>query len=256
MSGSHRDRLDAQADSLERLGADRADRAALDTVSRALKLPLAHTGPVAEGSKVQLGRFVISDAGVWAFQAKVGATSPVIEAPTAFYIFRLDSLKPAGVPPLSEIRSSVMAVARSEKKTGLGRKTAEEYLKRVKDGSTLAAAAESMKLPHKEFGPFTRVNPPLDDPLVVGTAFGLDSGQVSPILDTDKGIYVIKVVEHDKADSAAFVKQLDEFRPKMIQLARQDRVRSYLGALRDGAKVVDNRKKVLQSTQAQQAPTS
>ncbi len=111
-----------------------------------------------------------------------------------------------------------------------------------------------MKLPHKEFGPFSRVNPPLDDPVVVGTAFGLEVGQRSPIIDTKQGIYILKVLEHTKADSAKFVKELDDFRPKMIQQARQDRVRSYLSALRDAAKVVDNRKKVLQSTQA--APTT
>lgn len=254
VAGSHRDQLDAQADSLERLGADRTDRAALDTVSRALKLPVGHTGPVQEGTKVQLGRLVIPDAGVWAFQAKPGATSPVIDAPVAFYVFRLDSVRPAGVPPLSEIRSSVIGVARSDKKLELGRKVAQDYLKLLEAGRSLASAADSMKLPHKEFGPFARVNPPLDDPVVVGTAFGLEVGKLSPVLDTPKGIYVFKVLEHTKADSAEFVKELDQFRPQMVQLARQDRVRSYLGALRDAAKVVDNRKKVLQATQGQQAP--
>ncbi len=98
VAGAHRDKLDAQADSLERLGADRSDRAALDTVAHALKLPIGHTGPVQENTKVQLGQLVVPDAGVWAFTAKPGATSPVIESTIAFYIFRLDSLKPAGVP--------------------------------------------------------------------------------------------------------------------------------------------------------------
>ncbi|MGH7499456.1 MAG: peptidylprolyl isomerase, partial [Gemmatimonadales bacterium] len=256
VSGSHRDLLDAQADSLERLGADRADRAALDTVSQALKLPLGHTGPVQEGTKVQLGQLVIPDAGVWAFQAKAGATSTVIESSIAFYVFRLDSLKPAGVPPLSEIRTAVASLAGADKKRALGRKVAEDYLKRVEAGSSLAAAADSMKLAHKEFGPFTRVNPPLDDPAVVGTAFGLEVGQLSPLLDTKQGLYVLKVLEHTKADSAAFVKDLDQLRPQMIQLARQDRVRSYLTALREAANVVDNRKKVLQTNQGQQLPTS
>ena len=256
VAGSHRDRLDAQADSLERLGADRTDRAALDTVSQALKLPLGHTGPVQEGTKVQLGQLVVPDAGVWAFQAKPGATSPVIESTIAFYVFRLDSVKPAGVPPLSEIRTAVASVARADKKRDLGKKVAEDYLKRVEAGSSLGAAADSMKLAHKEFGPFTRVNPPLDDPAVVGTAFGLEVGQQSPLLDTKQGLYVMKVLEHTNADSVAFVKELDQLRPQMIQLARQDRVRSYLTALRDAANVVDNRKKVLQTSQGRQLPTS
>ncbi len=262
VAGAHRDRLDAQADSLERLGAERTDPAALDTVSRALELPLGHSGAVQEGTKVQLGLLVVPDAGVWAFQSEPGSTSPVIESPVAFYVFRLDSLRPEGVPPLPEIRSSVAAQARAEKKIDLGRKVAQDFVKRMESGSTLAEAADALKLPHKEFGPFARVNPPLDDPVVVGTAFGLEVGQRSPLLDTKKGMYVLRVIEHTRADSAVFLKGLDQYRPQMIRLAQQDRVRNYLDGLRAAAKIVDDRKQVLRAQQGQpgqqgqQVPTS
>src|ERR671910_3011626 len=68
VTGAHRDQLDAQADTLEQLGAERTDPAALDTVARALKLRIGRTAPVQQGSKVQLGNLVVPDAGVWAFQ--------------------------------------------------------------------------------------------------------------------------------------------------------------------------------------------
>ena len=253
VAGAHRDRLDAQADSLEKLGAEKSDPAALDTVAHALKLPVGKTGPVQEGTKVQVGNLVVPDAGVWAFTAKKGQTSPVIETSTAYYLFRLDSLQPAGVPPVGQIRDVVAYQTRTEKKQERGREIARDFLKRVEKEGSLQTVAESMKLPYKEFGPFPRVNPPLDDPVVVGTAFGLDVGQQSGLIDTKQGIYVLKVLEHTKADSAAFVKDLDNYRPRMINLARQDRVRNYLEALRQAAKVVDDRKKVLQQTAA---PTS
>ena len=129
---------------------------------------------------------------------------------------------------------------------------ARDYEKRLEAGGTLAAVADSLKLPNKEFGPFSRINPPLTDPVVVGTAFGLDVGKRSGMLDTKDGIYFIQVLEHTKADSAAFVKDLDTYRSRMINLARQDRVRSYLEALRQAAKVVDDRKEVLR----QQGPAT
>ena len=252
VAGAHRDELDAKADSLERLGADHTDPAALDTVARALKLPIGKSGPVQEGTRVQLGRLVVPDAGVWAFQSKPGATSPVIEADIAYYVFRLDSLQPEGVPPLAQIRSAVEYSARNDKKVVLGRKKAQDYLKRVDSGTSLADAAAAMKVPNQEFGPFSRINPPLTNPVVVGTAFGLDSGQRSGLLDTKEGIYVLQTLEHTKADSAKFVKELDDYRAKMINLARQERVRSYLSALREAAKVVDDRKKVLRTAPAGQ----
>jgi len=251
VAGAHRDLLDAQADSLEKLGADKSDPAALDTVARALHLPVGKTGPVQEGTKVQVGNLVVPDAGVWASTARKGQTSPVIETSIAYYVFRVDSLQPAGVPPLGQIRDVVAFQARAEKKLERGREIAREFYQRVQAGGALQAVADSMKLPYKEFGPFPRVNPPVDDPIVVGTAFGLDSGKVSPLLDTKQGIYVLKVLQHTKADSAAFVKDLDAYRARMINLARQDRVRNYLEALRQAAKVQDDRKKVLQQTTGQ-----
>jgi peptidyl-prolyl cis-trans isomerase D len=254
VAGEHRDRLDAEADSLEKLGAEKSDPAALDTVARALKLKVGRTMPVQEGTRVQLGTLVVPDAGVWAFTAKPGQTGPVVETELAYYIFRLDSLKPAGVPPLKDIRDAVAGQARVEKKLGQARKVALDYQKRIEAGGTLAAVADSLKLPHKEFGPFTRVNPPLTDPMVVGTAFGLDVGKHSGMLETKDGIYFLQVLEHTKADSAAFVKDLDTYRSRMINLARQDRVRSYLQALRESAKVVDDRKEVLRQQQGTPPP--
>jgi hypothetical protein len=103
-TGAHRDRLDAEAEVLEALGAERMDPAALDTVARALNLPVARTTPVQKGSRVQLGLQVIPDAGTWAFQAKPGEISPVIETPFAYYLFRLDSAQTEQVPTLGEVR--------------------------------------------------------------------------------------------------------------------------------------------------------
>jgi peptidyl-prolyl cis-trans isomerase D len=254
VTGAHRDQLDAQADSLERLGAEHTDPAALDTVARALGLPIGKAAPVQQGSKVQLGPMVIPDAGVWAFQNKQGHTSPVIETSYAYYVFRLDSLQDAGVPPLSAVRTAVVREAREQKKWEQARALAKDYLKRLEGGSSMAQAAAAMKLPHKEFGPFSRINPPLTNPVVVGAAFGLDTGKRSGILDTKDGIYVLENLQHVKADSAAFAKGLNEYRARIISLARQERVRNYITALRKAAKIVDNREKVLQTGPAQPPP--
>jgi parvulin-like peptidyl-prolyl isomerase len=219
----------------------------LDTVSKALSLPIGRTGGVQEGPRVQVGNLVVPDAGAWAFGgSKPGATSPVIETSFAFYIFRLDSMQAAGVPPLAQVRPAVEYALRSDKKKALAKPKAEEYMKRLEKGESMAEAAKAMNLPHREFGPFTRVNPPLTDPMVVGTAFGLEKGQRSGLLDTPDGLYVMESLEKVPADSAKFVKELDEYRTKMIDLARQARVRGYMAALRQSAKIVDNRAKLRQ----------
>jgi parvulin-like peptidyl-prolyl isomerase len=80
----------------------------------------------------------------------------------------------------------------------------------------------------------------------VGAAFGLKEKERSGILDTKDGIYVIEVLDRAKADSAKFTKELDQYRARSINTAKQERVRNFLAALRKSAKIVDNRDKVLQ----------
>jgi peptidyl-prolyl cis-trans isomerase D len=241
VTGAHRDLLDAQADSLEELGASRLDPAALDTVAHALQLPIGPASPVQKGAQVLLGQRVIPDAGAWAFQAKVGEISPIIETSDLFLLFRLDSIAPEGVPSFDAIQGAVTIAAIQERKTALGQALAQDYLKRVREGSTMEQAATALNLPYRELGPFTRLQTPVPNPVLTGAIFSLPIGQVSDVLDTDDGLYVVKVLERTPADSAAFLKDLDAYRTDAIRRARQDRARNYLEALQAQAKVVDRR---------------
>jgi parvulin-like peptidyl-prolyl isomerase len=241
--GEHRDLVDTQADSMEALGAERLDPAALDTVSSALGLQIYQANPVQRGTRVQVGNLVVPDAGVWAFRAQEGEVSSIIEDSRNFYLFRLDSLLPEGVPPLSDptVRASVVEEVRAIKKWDAARVLGQEYLDRLDRGEDMAQTAEAMGFAHQEVGPFIRTRPPLPNPVLVGAAFGIPPGQQSRLLDTKEGLYVIEVHAREPADSAEFVKILDEYRTQEIRMARQDRVRHYLTALRASADVVDRR---------------
>ncbi len=245
LAGAHRDQVDLQADTLESLGAERLDPAALDTVARALKLPIGTTGPVQQGSKLQLGTYIIPDAAVWAFQAKQGETSPVIEGDRALYVFRLDSLQEAGTPALNQVRAAVESEVRDLKKKEKAKVIGATLLARVEAGATLAAAAQSLGLLNREFPTFTRISPPLPNPALVGASFGLATGERSGVLDTPDGLYVIEVRDRTPADSTAFLRDIDRIRGEAIRAARNERVRQYLAALRADAKIKDNRAEVL-----------
>ena len=77
VTGSHRDQLDARADSLEQLAAEQLDPTAIDTAARVLGVRIEQVGPVVKGRFSTLP----SDLMVWAFQAKQGEVSPVVETP-------------------------------------------------------------------------------------------------------------------------------------------------------------------------------
>jgi peptidyl-prolyl cis-trans isomerase D len=250
ITGAHREALEARADSLEKLGADQIEGAALDTVARTMGLRVGQTDPVQKGTRVQIGLQVVPDAGVWAFQAKPGETGRLVEVSYAYFLFRLDSVVAEGTPPYERIRGAVMLAARNDGKAAKARLIAEDLGKRLAEGSSLAQAAAALKLPHQEFKPFTRVSPPLPSPQIVGAAFGLEPGKTSDLLDTPDGFYFVRVIKRQPADSAEFVKAMEDYRLQELRLARQDRVRNYLAALRDEAKVVDRRAQVF-TTEAQ-----
>lgn len=255
LAGAHRDLVDGQADTLERLAAEHLDPASLDTAARALKVPIGQSGPVQEGTRVLLGTYVIPDAGVWAFQAKVGETSPVIDGDAAFYVFRLDSLQSAGTPPLASVQRGVTSVVMDAKKEAKAKAIGVELERRLTIGLQLPEASKALGLPNREFALFSRVNPPITVPEVIGAAFGTPKGKPSPVIESPDGLYVIEVLEHVPADSAAFNRDKEQLRADMVRAARQERVRQYLAALRADAKIKDERA-ALQRTNAQAEATA
>ncbi|HEX6644987.1 MAG TPA: SurA N-terminal domain-containing protein [Gemmatimonadales bacterium] len=246
VSGDNRDRLEARIDTLDRFGAGQTDPAALDTVARMLGLRVSPALPIQEGSRAQLGNRVVPDVGVWAFQARPGEVGEVIETPDAYFLFRLDSVVDASEPVLARVRPAVEAAVRDRKRFERAREIAADFLKRVGEGSSDEQAARALGLASREFGPFSRVQPPLDIPELVGVAFGLEVGQRSGVIDTEEGLYVIRSLERIPADSAAFAAGLDDFRAQAVRDARQARVRNYLAALRSNADVEDHRVRAMQ----------
>src|SRR5205823_14277191 len=94
LQGTHLDAVDTRTDSLDRLAADQTDGHRLDSAAHVLTLPLARAPKLVQGERLVLPEGPVPDVSVWAFDARTGETSPVIDGPRASYVFRLDSLEP------------------------------------------------------------------------------------------------------------------------------------------------------------------
>src|SRR5207244_1550324 len=90
----------------------------LDSAAHVLTLPLARAPKLVQGERLVLPEGPVPDVSVWAFDARTGETSPVIDGPRASYVFRLDSLEPAGVPPLAPRCARGSAVRSSPARRG------------------------------------------------------------------------------------------------------------------------------------------
>jgi len=224
--------------------ADQIDGTRLDSAAHRLTLPLVRAPKLIEGERLTLGASRVPDVSVWAFEARPGETSPVIDAARASYVFRLDSLEAAGVPPLASIRARVLGAARYEKKKTVARQQAEQAAAALRDAADLLAAGRARGNRVEKLGPFTRVTAPAQfarDPLLLGAAFGLRRGERSGVIADETGWFVLQALAHAGADSAAWLKQRDQQRESLVRPIEQARLQQFVQALRADAKIVDRR---------------
>jgi peptidyl-prolyl cis-trans isomerase D len=228
----------------------------LDSVARRLGLQVSPVYQVVQGDRFTLGRYAIPDVGVWAFEAPIGETSPVIEAVSAYFVFQLDSVTEAGVPPLDQIRGRVTTVVRLDKLKALARQRADSIAAALRGAPNLENAASARGLEAQRFGPFTRLRPPGylgREPLVVGTAFGLHVGERSGVIEGEGGYFIIESLGRKLADSSAWLAQRDEQRNQLRQAVQQQRIQQYLEGVRATAKIVDRRKELFRSQASAEA---
>jgi len=247
-AGARLDTLESRADSLDRMAAEQPDRTALDSAARKMGLAIRGVGPLFEGGPVVLGGDRVPDVGVWAFEAKKGETSPVIETLAAYYVFRVDTAIAAGIPDLGAAEPQVRAAVLEQKKRAAAEAIAHDAERRLASGQTLEQVAQALRLPIQTLGPFTRTGSVTVLGMAteaVGLAFRLRVGERSGLLQGPSGFFFIEPTRRVRADSAAFEKQKDQERAMVIRAARQVRVQAYLDALRREAKVVDNRAQLL-----------
>src|SRR6267378_955741 len=236
LEGQHLDQVEARADTLERLTAERSDPAVLDTTARRMGIQLSPQYQVIEGQRFGLGPNVpVPDVSVWAFESPVGETSPVIEAPSGYYVFRLDSVTASGVPPLAQIKTQVSATVRLEKQKALGHRRADSLAALLHGVPDLPSAAAAHGLQVERFGPFTRLRPPsylAVEPVVVGAAFGLKVGERSGVIQGEKGHFIIQSLGRKLADSSAWLAQREAQRTQLRQAVQQARIQQYMEGVR------------------------
>jgi len=256
LQGPHLDAVEARVDSLERLAADQQNGALLDSAARRFNLPLSPVHRIVDGDRLTLGRYVIPDVSVWAFEARVGETSPIIEGKPAYYVFRLDSLVPEGVPPLADVRAQVVAAVKLEKQKTIARHRADSLAAALRGVPNLLAAGAARGLPVQRLGPFTRVKPPSylgREPLVVGAAFGLRVGERSGAIAGEGGDFILESLGRKMADSSAWLAQKEAQRTQLLTAVRQARIQQYVDALRAKATIVDRRKAIFRTQASAEA---
>ncbi len=236
----------ALADSLEELGESMTltDAAALVGLE-ADTLDLIETRPIVPGAGD------VEEGGEWVFdpeETSVGDVSPVFENRTSFYALELVSLDPARYLTEEEAETAIRGNIGTRKKVDVALEEARALVEEVRQGRSLAEVAREIGLEALDAGPFARnefVSGLGRHNAAVGTAFGLEIGEVSDAIRANTNAFVIERTGAEPADSTAWLDQLDLQRAQTVAMMRQQRLNQWIDALRESADIVDRREQVL-----------
>lgn len=233
------------ADSLEVLGESipLAEAAAIlglkaDTVEFLETFPIAPgAGDVTEGAE-------------WVFEpeSQPGEVSPVFENRTAFYSMELIAVDPSRYLTREEAEPSIRASINTLRKVDVAMDEAQTVAEQVRAGRTLDEVAREMALEVRDAGPFSRNEnvPGLGRfNAVIGSAFGLEIGEVSDAVQANQNAFVVELTALEAADSMAWLDQIDFQRAQLVRALQEQRLYQWIDGLREDAEIVDRREEVL-----------
>jgi parvulin-like peptidyl-prolyl isomerase len=233
------------ADSLDDLGAT----GTLEAAARTLNL-IPRTADLEPGLSFLPGVGQPDEGSVWVFdQAEVGEVSQVFESPGAYYMMELLERSEAGTQTLQESRPVINARLTQDKKLEAARAVARKASDVIRGGGTLEQAAQSVGLKVQESEPFTRVDfvPGMGrSNAAIGTAFGLNVGQTSGVVEAEGALFILQTVAKTPASRQEFDQQKSAGQAQLSQSLAEQRWDLFLRALRDEARIVDNRAQLLQ----------
>ncbi len=246
-SDSSASATDRRADRLSTLAASSTEAAMFDSAAAELGLTVSSVVAVENEPLTFAGRYV-PGVSAWAFGgSSVGESSDLQDAPDAYYIARLDSLREGGVAPLDDVKDDIRRRLEREKRIAALVPTAQQLVAAARR-SSLADAARDMNQTVEQTGTFARASlvPGLGQfTEAVGAAFGLPAvGAVSEPITSSDGVYVLQLDAFTPTDSASFSLVKQAFRLQTAQALKSERVQQYLVGLRESADIRDDRKKI------------
>ena len=242
--------LDARSDSLGRLAETQGLERAARSVGAVLRQGVTVTDDLPYIPGVGGAMEALNWASGEARDAAPGAhpVSDVMEGEQALYVVRLESYLGKGTMSLAEATPAIREQLILKKKRERARAEGTRIVAEARHGKTLRQAAAARGLAVQTAGPFTRLEPNRvfgQATAAVGAAFGTPLGQVSDVVETSAGLFIVRPTARTAADPAQFARDRDQIRRGLTQQMRQQALERWLESARRAANIKDNRDKVL-----------
>lgn len=173
-----------------------------------------------------------------------GRISDVIETDDFFIVLRLDQITEAGVRPLDEVRQQIEPQVRSEKRRAIMERRVAQLRDQFSDMDELA---ENQGKTPRSVSTLrmnaTNITGAGREPIVVGAAFGVETGMLSRPIVGENAVFLLFVESRTMADpsqmSSADRRQIAD---RLQQSKNQAFGSVWVDRLKDGARIRDHRR--------------
>ena len=160
---------------------------------------------------------------------------------------QLESYLPSGRMTLAEATPQIRRELTLQSRRATARKAGEQMVAEIRGGRTLQQVAQARGLTVQTAGPFTRVqpNPELGQAnAAIGAAFGTPINQVSDVMETPTGLFIVRPTARTAADRSAFEAQKAQQRSVQEAQLQQGIIQRWLQSARQSAEIEDNRERI------------
>ena len=181
----------------------------------------------------------------FAFNDKVGTVTDVVTLPNGFGVFMVSEVKNAGIRPFDELKTSVEARVKRERKMDKVRQLASELRGSLAQGDSLQAITRKRTdLPVVHLNSIT-LNAGIpgvgQDPSLTGGISALKAGEISKPIDGLRGVYLVRLTTKTAFDSTAYSAQKDILRNQLLSERKNRFLSDWSENLKKSSAIVDNR---------------
>lgn len=181
----------------------------------------------------------------FAFTNKLGAVSPLFSVNNGYAVFKVSEIKDAGVRPFDEIKTVIDSRVKREKKIEKLKVLAGEMKNSLSNTDSIQILAQkNPKISSQHLAGITLSGyiPGIGRDLgFIGGLSKLSLNEISTPIETQRGIYLIKLLNKSQFDSTQYNNQRTNLRNQILMEKRNRYFTGWMEQLKKSIDIVDNR---------------
>ncbi|MBN1780674.1 peptidyl-prolyl cis-trans isomerase [bacterium] len=177
------------------------------------------------------------------FRGEIGYISPPITVENRIIVFQISEIQKEHVKPLDEVRTQIERQVRRDIQRSKALADCQKMWDSVQS-SDFNTASEQFSAIIRETGFFTfdsNIPQVGKDVKFAGTAFGLSPGDISKPVETDRGYYILKVIDKLEYAESDFEAQKESIKEELLNKKMNMSYLAWMDQLKEKARIEDFR---------------